>query len=530
LIVLIGFMGAGKTTVGSLVARELRMPFIDTDRAIEQRTGMSIPELFENKGEPYFRDVERQVVASALSGPPAVVALGGGAPEDPSTSAVLEWNEVIHLEVSFPEVLRRLKGDGTRPLLQADPRALYEERVPLYRRIAKMAVATDERTPAEIASQIAEAHRPPTLKAKAHGRPNKQVVTLSLGPRSYEITVGRDLLSGIRSFLPLVVDMEKVVLVTHRALRGIADDVGVSFRTAGHDVHTVELAEGETSKSLVTVETLLHRFAELAVHRTDLIVAVGGGVICDITGFVASIYVRGLRVAHVPTSLLAQVDASIGGKTGINLPYGKNLAGTIHQPIGVICDVDVLKSLPEPELRAGLAEVAKYGFIAQPQLLDLLVERSSDIINRDLSVLEEIVFRSAHIKASVVAADETEQGERAFLNYGHTFGHALEHAAAFSGIRHGEAVALGMMAAAYLAEEMGWLDAAAVARHRTVLEALGLPVTAKVDIDHLEGAWLRDKKYRKGVRFVLLASIGRPRAGVIAERPQLLRALERMAQ
>jgi 3-dehydroquinate synthase len=225
---------------------------------------------------------------------------------------------------------------------------------------------------------------------------------------------------------------------------------------------------------------------------------------------------------------LAQVDAAIGGKTAVNLGAGKNLAGTFHQPLAVLCDVELLATLPEEELRSGLAEVIKYGLIAQPEMLAIVRDHSDAIFGRDTETLGELVESSARIKAEVVSSDETEQGKRAILNYGHTIGHAVERSEDFTGIRHGEAVALGMMAAAYLAEDLGWLDERAVALHRSTLEAVGLPVSADLDPSKLEEAWLRDKKYDGGMRFVLLREIGRPEAGIRVERDAIERALTRM--
>ncbi|HYO60974.1 MAG TPA: 3-dehydroquinate synthase family protein, partial [Actinomycetota bacterium] len=269
----------------------------------------------------------------------------------------------------------------------------------------------------------------------------------------------------------------------------------------------------------------------LGAHRHDLVVAIGGGVVTDLGGFVASTYHRGMAVVHVPTTLLGQVDAAIGGKTAVNLPQGKNLVGTFHQPRAVVCDVSVLRTLPREEVAAGLAEVVKYGFIEDQDLLGVVEARAGDVFAADPGVLVEIVRRSAAIKAAIVAKDETEGGPRAHLNYGHTFGHAMEHVTAGTGapLRHGEAVALGMMTAAYAAHQLGRIDEAAVATHRRVLEAARVPVSATFHLADLEEAWRHDKKYRRGVRFVLLAGLGRPEAGVEIDRGTLEKALRRLS-
>jgi 3-dehydroquinate synthase len=272
------------------------------------------------------------------------------------------------------------------------------------------------------------------------------------------------------------------------------------------------------------------RLAEVPAHRDDVVIAFGGGVIGDLAGFVASTYARGLKLLQVPTSLLAQVDAAIGGKTGIDLPQGKNLVGTFWQPLGVVSDVGLLETLPSEELVSGLAEMIKYGLISDPRILEDVVAKRDEILRASPAVLADLVARCAAIKAEVVSADEREGGQRAFLNYGHTVGHAIEHASGYEGCRHGEAVALGMMAAAYLAAELGRIDEEAVRLHRTTLEAVGLPVRAALDLDSLEEAWDRDKKFRGGVRFVLLQSIGQPEAGIKVGRREIERALTRMAE
>jgi 3-dehydroquinate synthase len=321
---------------------------------------------------------------------------------------------------------------------------------------------------------------------------------------------------------------EKAFVISHPELEMYSDRVIRSLEGAGLSAIRLDVPEGEASKSIEVAARLLGEMADAPAHRHDVVVSVGGGVVSDLAGFVASTYARGVPVVHVATSLLGQVDAAIGGKTGVNLPQGKNLVGTIHQPVQVVCDIDALDTLPDAELRSGMAEVIKYGLIRDPDLLDLVLVGGDDILRRDPQILEELVLRSARAKAAVVGEDEFERGGRAALNYGHTFAHALEQAAGYSGIRHGEAVALGMMAAAYLAEELGRIDRDAVELHRRSLEAVGLPVAAPLRIEDLESAWMRDKKYREGVRFVLLADVGVVETGIKVDREIVARALGRM--
>ncbi|MFN2588192.1 MAG: 3-dehydroquinate synthase [Actinomycetota bacterium] len=524
MIALVGFMGAGKTTVGRLLATALGLSFVDADAAIEARAGTSIDALFE-KGEAAFRELESRTVLDLLDDPHAVVALGGGALADPSVATALQWATVVWLDVSFREAMRRLAGATDRPMLRrADPKALYESRRATYERVADHAVSVDGKSTEEVAREVA------TLLGRPGPEPERRIA-VRLGDRSYDVVVGVALSARVAEVIPLPPDAEKAFVITHPELEGAAADVGASLAAEGLKTHTLAVPSGEPSKSLAASERLLADLAALGAHRHDLVVGFGGGVVTDLAGFVASVYHRGMPVVHVATTLLGQVDAAIGGKTAVNLPQGKNLVGTFHQPRAVVCDVALLRSLPDGELVAGLAEVVKYGLIADPSLLPLVTDRAGDILSRDEVVLTEVVARSAAIKAGIVALDETEGGVRAHLNYGHTFGHAMEHVAAASAapLRHGEAVALGMMAAAFAAHELGRIDEDTVTAHRRPLEALGLPVSAAFDLPDLEEAWQHDKKYRRGVRFVLLAGLGRPEPGVEVDRDTLWRALRRLS-
>ena len=527
---LVGFMGAGKSTVGRLLADELGTDFIDADDEIERTSGVSIKEIFETWGEQGFRQFERGAVADALTRGAGVIAVGGGALGDAATRALLTRapdSQVVHLKVGFEEALRRVGGDAARPMLSAaEPKTLYDERRSLYEDVATMEVDTDARSPAAVAREIAALAGAETEGARDVPLRRIAVTTAS---SSYEVLVGSAIVGSVAALTPDIERAEQAFLITHPKLADAAILCARGFEDVGLRVHILKVASGEPTKSLATAGRLSEELADLTAHRNDLVVAVGGGVITDLSGFVASTFNRGMPVVHVPTTLLAQVDAAIGGKTGVNLPQGKNLVGTFHQPRLVVCDVAVLESLPVAELRAGMAEVAKYGFISDPELLEILESKAGDLLDGEPHLLADVVARSVEIKAGVVSADELERGGRAVLNYGHTFAHAIEHAAGYEGIRHGEAVALGMMAAAYLARGLGRVDDAAVAAHRRVLQALELPVTASLDYDTLHEAWLRDKKYEGGIRFVLLGDMGRAEPGITAPREAVEEALKRLS-
>ncbi len=305
-------------------------------------------------------------------------------------------------------------------------------------------------------------------------------VTVPLGDRAYDVLVG----PGARHHLAEVVPVaaERAAVVT-QANVGVAVDPGIEHRV-------FLMPDGEEGKTLETVESLCRDFARFGLTRADVVVAVGGGVVTDTAGFAAAVYHRGVPVIHVSTTLLGQVDAAIGGKTGVNLPEGKNLVGAFWQPTAVLCDTEVLEALPPEEYRSGLGEMAKYHFLTGDELMDL--------------PLEERVARCVEIKAQVVAGDEREGGRRALLNYGHTLAHALETAGRY-GLRHGEAVGIGLVYAAELARLMGRIDGARVVEHRKVVAGYDLPTSLPegVDTDELVALMRRDKKAMGGLTFVL---------------------------
>jgi 3-dehydroquinate synthase len=269
--------------------------------------------------------------------------------------------------------------------------------------------------------------------------------------------------------------------------------------------------QGEEAKTLQVADALYRQLALQEAHRADVIVALGGGVTGDLAGFVAATYMRGLPLVQVPTTLTAQVDAAIGGKTAVNLPEGKNLVGAFHQPSGVLADVATLATLPDREFRSGLAEVAKYALSLDTELLEILETRPGDVLARDRSLLEGLVVRCVRAKAATVAADERDEGARLVLNYGHTLGHALERIDAFTGRSHGEAVAAGMVFAARLSEAMRVAGPGLANRTQRLLKSLGLQdAGAFPPPEQVLEAMRLDKKYRTGLRFVVLEEVGRP--------------------
>jgi 3-dehydroquinate synthase len=329
------------------------------------------------------------------------------------------------------------------------------------------------------------------------------------GAGGYDVLVGRGLAGQLPHLLGQAV--RRVLVLRPQPLPDLADGPVAVLTAAGYEVHVEDLPDAEAAKTSAVAAELWGVLGRAAFTRTDAVVAVGGGSVTDLGGFVAATWLRGVRVVHVPTTLLGMVDAAVGGKTGINTPEGKNLVGSFHPPAGVLADLDHLVSLPRADLAAGMAEVVKGGFIADPVILDLVEADPAAALDPAGPVLAELVRRKIQVKADVVTADLKESSLREILNYGHTFGHAIEQVEGYTW-RHGDAVAVGMVYAAELARLAGRLDEVDVARHRRVIGSLGLPTTyAPGRWDALLTAMTRDKKTRGAtLRFVVLDGIGHP--------------------
>jgi 3-dehydroquinate synthase len=337
-------------------------------------------------------------------------------------------------------------------------------------------------------------------------------VHVSLGPRSYNIEIGSGNLRDVVRFCDTDADDAHAVIITDEHVAELyADEVGGALEEAGAEISILQIDAGEQSKSPDWAASLWVELLDAGADRKSVIVALGGGVVGDLAGFIAATFARGLRFVQIPTTLLAQVDSSVGGKVGINLPGAKNMVGAFWQPRGVLVDVAVLASLPGREYSAGLAEVVKYGVIQDAEFFAYLEANVAAINARDPGVLTHIVERSCRLKADVVEQDEREEtGLRAILNYGHTFGHAFEAATEYETLLHGEGVAIGMMCAARLAQRLGRVDATFVARQQKLLESLHLPLAVpEIAADDLIDLMYHDKKVDRGkLRFVLPTRMG----------------------
>jgi 3-dehydroquinate synthase len=325
---------------------------------------------------------------------------------------------------------------------------------------------------------------------------------------AYDVVVGSDVLGCVG---PLCDGALRVAVISPPAVTSVADALSAALAGAGHRVTRIPVPDGEGAKELAHAEAAWEALGAAGFTRTDAVVGVGGGACTDLAGFVAATWLRGVRLVQVPTTTAGMVDAAIGGKTAINTRAGKNLVGAFHQPAGVVCDLDTLVTLPLPDHRAGLAEVVKTGFIADPALLDLIEADSAEALRVDGKLTRELVERSVRVKAEVVSADPREAGRREILNYGHTLGHAIERREAYRW-RHGDAVSVGLVYAAALGHATGRLDEATLVRHRQILEALGLPTTyPSAAWPELLDAMRVDKKARADrLRFVVLDGVAQP--------------------
>jgi len=521
-VVLVGMMGAGKTSVGKRLAAKLGLPFVDADAEIEAGAQLTIPEIFERFGEAYFRDGERKVIARLLASGPQVLATGGGAFMNKSTrDNIVRHGVSIWLKPDIEVLLARVHKKSNRPLLKtADPeetlRRLLAERSPTYA-LADITIESKE-GPHEAVVDMALRQLAAALFATGGSdAKRRRVVEAALGARAYSILIGPGLIDAAGDEIARIAPGAKCAVVTDARVAPLyLDRLTASLDGAGLRPVPVVCPPGEATKSYAEFARVSDALIEANIERRDLVVALGGGVIGDLAGFCAATLRRGVRFIQAPTTLLAQVDSSVGGKTGINSPHGKNLVGAFHQPSLVLADTDCLDTLSGREFRAGYAEVVKYGLIGDREFFEFLEANWREVFAGGPARVDAIA-RSCAAKVRVVVADETEQGERALLNLGHTFGHALESLARYDAKRlvHGEAVSVGLSLAFRLSRKLGLCSGQDVMRVDAHLKTVGLPTRIQ-DIPRLDAsprdllhAMRQDKKVDRGrITFILAKGIG----------------------
>ena len=539
-ITLTGFSGTGKSTVARLVAERLGWQALDSDALIEQQTGQTVAAIFNAEGEVAVRGYERSVLLSLKGRERLIVAAGGGATLlDDSRQAIVEAGLVVCLEATPPTIVARLAavGDGEeRPLLtDADPLArvarLKAQRASLYA-LADLTVHTDALPPDAVADEVVRFYEAQGGAAFSHaGRVAALTAVTTELPPLVDAPGAATIVRMASGEYPAYVEwgaLERLGEHTKRATGArrafVISDVKVlslwgetataSLRQAGVEPASISLDPGDGSKSIENAARVYEWLAGQRAERRDAIVALGGGMVGDFAGFVAGTYLRGMPVVQAPTSLLAMVDASIGGKTAVNLgATAKNLVGLFYQPRAVVADIATLATLPRRELVEGLGEVVKHALIRDPELLRLLEERLEDLLQLEPEFATEIIRRNVRIKAAVVSEDERETGGvREILNYGHTLGHAFEAAGGYEALLHGEAVSIGMVAAAAIGARVGLTPPELVERQNALLERAGLPARppAGLDRERIHAALALDKKVvAGGQRWVLLEAAGR---------------------
>jgi shikimate kinase/3-dehydroquinate synthase len=513
-IVLVGLMGAGKSAIGRRLAPRLGLPFRDSDAEIEAAAGRTVPEMFAQFGEGHFRTGERRVIRRLLDGPTIVLATGGGAFMDPATRAHVRARGLsVWLRASLPVLLRRVSQRRTRPLLaNGDPAQilsrLMEERYPVYAE-ADLIIDCGDDTPEQTTRRVAEA-----VEA---WHPHRRL-PVRLASTSYDVVVGDGLLQRAGALLAPVLPQKRAVVITDTTVQALhAQTLLDGLAQTGIKTAVLAVPPGEGSKSIGAFGALMDRLLETGPERRTAVIALGGGVVGDLAGFAAATALRGLPFIQVPTTLLAQVDSSVGGKTGINTPQGKNLVGAFHQPRLVIADTATLGTLPPREKRAGYAEIVKAGLIGDAGFYEWCEGHGAAIVAEDRDAQGEAVLRACAFKAAVVGADEREERPndgRALLNLGHTFGHALEAEVGYGVILHGEAVAIGLGLAFRLSAQLGLCDPAVAERVVAHVASVGLPaelgmLNRRFSAARLMAHMRRDKKMRDGhLHFVLARGIG----------------------
>jgi shikimate kinase / 3-dehydroquinate synthase len=532
-IILGGFMATGKSSVGRHLAIMLGYDFLDLDTLIAAEEGMPISQIFATRGEGAFRALETRMVERVAGRTGCVVATGGGTIVNPRNLEALRRSGVVVTLTADPEtILARIGPTEDRPMLWGGDkrervRLLLEQRAEAYAK-ADLIVDASAHSIDHVVNHILDfltLHHVIARRTTVNLPSMAESFRIALGPRSHEVIIGPGLLGEVGTLVKgLGLSQTGILLTSPGDNRLFGERVIRSLADAGFTVRCVEFADREEAKGLETLGWLYRKMAAQQLERRSPVFALGGVVTGEIAGFAAATYLRGLPLIQIPTSPIAQVDTSIGGKVAVNLPEGKNLVGAFYQPRQVITDVEALASLPVRDFRAGLAEVVKIAAIRDRELFEYLEQNVEEVLSQDLRALVRFVRRACEIKASIVEADEWETDVRSILNFGHTVGHAVEAATGYQGPNHGEAVAMGMVVAGSMAVRRKLCPVEALDRLMKLLQAFGLPTSLSVDPAEVLRFVRYDKKIQdRHVRFVLLKDIG-DSAVVSIESPDELEA------
>lgn len=514
-IFLVGMMGSGKTTIGRSLAHSTGKTFVDSDLEIQERTGVKIPIIFEIEGEAGFRKRETEVLQELVKMDNIVLATGGGAILSESNRELLKLHgTVVYLRAAVSDLQRRTRHDKNRPLLQtknlhAKLTQIFAARDAFYRDAAHLIIESGSQGVRNLVNKLAQ-----QLVAYKKKNAMMQTITVDLvnspEQRSYPIHIGNNLLSQADLILPYL-SQKRVAIISNTTVAPLyLDTLCETLKRHGVESVPIILPDGESYKNWETMNQIFDALLTHRCERNTTIIALGGGVVGDLTGFAAASFLRGVPFIQIPTTLLAQVDSSVGGKTGINHPQGKNMIGAFYQPQLVLADSSTLNTLPDREFRAGIAEIIKYGLIRDLNFFVWLEKNMTQLLAKEPNVLQEAIRRSCEMKAGIVAVDEKESGVRALLNLGHTFGHAIENGMGYGVWLHGEAVAAGIIMAAELSKRLDLINEADVLRIRKIFVDTGLPVVAPaLSTKKYLALMSLDKKVSAGkTRFILLNRIG----------------------
>jgi shikimate kinase/3-dehydroquinate synthase len=513
-IVLTGFMGSGKDSVGQKIAEKTDLSFLSMDDYIVLKEKRTINDIFDESGEKYFRKIEKETLKEIKNIKNAVIATGGGIVKDKENRKILsQIGKVVYLYTNLAAVKNRLKKDKTRPLIKKKNNIIkiYNERMKkgIYES-ADLKIDTSEITPEQVSENILK-----NLKVKPQIK--KQTVErfiVKTESKVYPIYIGYDLLGKNNSKINLELKSDKAAIISNPLVGSLyINELEKILLEQGVKPTICIIPDGEKYKTFDTIKKIFDILLKEKMDRSASIIALGGGVVGDLAGFVASTLKRGISLIHVPTSLIAQVDSSIGGKTGFDHPLGKNMIGTFYQPDMILIDTKKLLTLPEKEFRNGLSEVIKYGIANDATLFEILEKRQKEILNRDIELLDEIVTRCVKIKKRIVEKDEKEEkGIREVLNYGHTIGHIIEALSGYSRYSHGEAVAMGMVKEAELAGGKKILGEKDFLRIKKLIGRYELPTSIPKNMkpDKMRKYVAQDKKVRKGkIRLPVPIGIGK---------------------
>jgi 3-dehydroquinate synthase len=506
--------GSGKTALGKYAAEKLQVPFIDSDEVIKETTGKSISDFFMKEGEERFRSIERDIIYKASLIRNVVISTGGGAWHFKENQKNLKKDSIIiYLYCDLEEIWNRLqKDEEERPLLKNNYnnlKDLFTKRHEVYKE-ADYVLNTTKKSFEELWAELSS-----TIKLdleKESFELSKKYITVKTSQNKYQVIIGDKLISSIGNILNNKYKNTKprILIVTNPYIKALFGSCLInSLNENDFETCLYLLPEGEQNKSLYQAEKAYSFLVKNGFDRGDLIVGLGGGVIGDFAGFIAATYMRGLAVVQIPTTLLAQVDASIGGKTAVNLTEGKNLVGVFHQPEEVLIDINAIRHLSDYHYRQGIAECIKYGVLGDKNLFIYFEENAGSILNRDMRKLQDIAAWCCKIKADIVAKDEKEKGLRAVLNLGHTIGHALEASAGYGNLGHGDAVALGMRAEAYMGTHLDITDKYFLQRLNKLLDYFSFPSYVDFSLKKAVKFIKNDKKRIRGkARFVIPTCLG----------------------